>query len=214
MPDLYSKDAMIQLHGKLLIEWSEMGALRRSQVEKTKAFITSRVDTFRPPFERAAIDVPRTCCFAGTSNDDDFLEDATGGRRFWLVKCEQVDLDWIDANRVLLWRLAVQAEAQREEGWITATDQQRELEELQADAQRRDPWEERVLHLAAARGSNGININSDFIFQAVSVPTADQHNGHTQRVASILKRAGWYHQQRRDGPSRRQRLWFPAEKAH
>jgi predicted P-loop ATPase len=214
LPDLHSKDALIQLHGKLLIEWAEMGALRRTQIERTKAFITSRKDTFRPPYERTAIDVPRTCCFAGTSNDDDFLDDATGGRRFWPVECELVDREWIAANRALIWRLAVQAEAQGEDNWITAIDLQRELEDLQAEAQRRDPWEDLIVDFATSCAPDGVHINSDFIFQAVGVDSKDQHNGHMQRVANILKRNGWHRKQMRNSRAGRRRLWFPkAEEA-
>jgi predicted P-loop ATPase len=214
LPDLHSKDALIQLHGKVLIEWSEMGAMRRTQIERTKAFITSREDSFRPPYERAAVDIKRTCCFAGTSNDDDFLDDATGGRRFWPVECEQADLDWIAANRALIWRLAAEAETAGEESWITVAGLQRELDDLQADAQRRDPWEDRVLEQAAGRALDGINLNSDFILQAVGVETKDQNNGHQQRVSNILKRNGWHRQRRRDGKGGQQRLWFPkAEQA-
>jgi predicted P-loop ATPase len=208
LPDLHNKDALIQLHGKLLIEWSEMGALKRTQIERVKTFMTSRVDSFRPPYGHANVDVPRTCCFAGTSNDDDFLDDPTGARRFWPVHCEQVDLAWIAANRELIWRLAVLAESQGEDGWITATDLQGELKGVQADAQRRDPWEDKIMDQAAGRTVDGINLNADFVFAAVGVPIKDQHNGHQQRVANILKRNGWRRQRRRDGTGR-YRLWFP-----
>jgi predicted P-loop ATPase len=214
LPDLHSKDALIQLHGKLLVEWSEMGTLQRTQIERTKSFITSRVDTFRPPFERAAIDVSRTCSFAGTSNNGDFLDDATGGRRFWPVECEQVDLDWINANRALIWRLAAEAEAADEPNWIVDADLQRQLLEHQVDAQRRDPWEDRVMDFVTNRALDGIHINNDFIFQAVGVELVDQHNGHLQRVSNILKRNGWHRQRRRDGQAGQRRLWFPkAEQA-
>lgn len=214
LPDLHNKDALIQLHGKLLIEWSEMSALKRAQIERTKAFITSRKDTFRPPYGRATVDVPRTCCFAGTSNEADFLDDASGARRFWPVECELADCEWIAANRALIWRLAVQAEAQGEDSWVTAIDLQRELEDVQADTQRRDVWEDRVMEFVTSRAVVGVNINADFIHQAVGVPIADQHNGHMQRVASILKRNGWHRERKRKRGAGQRRLWFPkAEQA-
>ena len=208
LPELHSKDALIQLHGKVLIEWAEMGALRHSQVERSKMFITSRIDTFRPPYERAAVNVPHTCSFAGTSNIGDFLDDATGGRRFWPVECERTDLAWIAANRSLLWRLAAQAESAGEDGWITATDLQDELIKHQADAQRPDIWEDRVLDHATKRALDGVHINADFLLDALGIPVKDQNNGHMQRVAGILKRAGWERasRNRADGQARR---WLP-----
>jgi putative DNA primase/helicase len=208
LPDLHSKDALIQLHGKVLIEWAELGAMKRAQIEKTKAFVTSRIDTFRPPFERAAIDVPRTCNFAGTTNDDDFLDDASGGRRFWPVECEQVDLGWIAANRALIWRLAAQAEALGEDNWVAATDLQGELIEHQADAQRADVWEDCVLDYVAERALDGVRINADFLFSVLGIAAKDQHNGHKQRIASILKRAGWKRGKRHRADDQARR-WLP-----
>ena len=135
--------------------------------------------------------MPRTCSFAGTSNNGDFLDDATGGRRFWPVECEQVDLDWIAANRALIWRLATEAETAGEAGWITSIDLQGQLIEHQADAQQRDLWEDRVNDYAAERALDGVRIDADFLLSALGIPVKDQHNGYMQRVASILKRAGW-----------------------
>src|SRR5262249_27579827 len=117
MPDLHSKDARLQLHGKVLIEWSELSALGKSTNETVKNFITSPIDTFRLPYDRATSDVPRSCSFAGTTNISDFLTDPTGGRRFWPVRCRVVDREWIANNRRLIWRLACEAEAAGEPNW-------------------------------------------------------------------------------------------------
>ena len=55
MPDLHSKDAKLQLHGKVLIEWSELSALHKSRIETVKNFVTSPIDT-PVPYDRAASD--------------------------------------------------------------------------------------------------------------------------------------------------------------
>ena len=72
-----------RLHGKWLIELQELKALRREKdAESIKAFITTQNDYYREPYARRAEDHPRQCVFAGTTNEDFFLTDRTGNRRF------------------------------------------------------------------------------------------------------------------------------------
>jgi predicted P-loop ATPase len=63
MPDVHSKDAALQLSGHWIIELAELAALRRTEIEPMKSFITRRVDNFRPPYGRHNISAPRQCVF-------------------------------------------------------------------------------------------------------------------------------------------------------
>lgn len=77
-----------KLRGMWIIEMAELLATKRSKdVEGIKAFITSTVDTIRPKYARETEQRPRTCVFAGTTNNATFLSDATGNRRFLPVAC-------------------------------------------------------------------------------------------------------------------------------
>ena len=77
-----------KLRGMWVIEMAELLATKRSRdVEGIKAFITSTVDTIRPKYARETEQRPRTCVFAGTTNNATFLSDATGNRRFLPVAC-------------------------------------------------------------------------------------------------------------------------------
>lgn len=75
--------AFEKLRGMWIVELAELTAMRRArEVEGIKAFITSRVDTYRVPYGRRTEQRPRMCVLAGTSNPVDFLTDKTGNRRF------------------------------------------------------------------------------------------------------------------------------------
>ncbi len=72
-----------KLRGMWIVELAELLAVKRAQqVESIKAFITSTVDTYRPPYERITEQRPRVCVFAGTTNSSHFLTDRTGNRRY------------------------------------------------------------------------------------------------------------------------------------
>jgi predicted P-loop ATPase len=101
LSDLGSKDSRLELHGRWIIEMSEFTS-RRSELER-KAFLTATADNFRPPYERRTKWVPRSCIFAGTTNDATPLTDETGGRRYWIVTCGNVDIEKLNADRDQLW---------------------------------------------------------------------------------------------------------------
>ena len=82
---LKGKDAYEQLQGFWIIEMAELSAMRKTDVETIKHFISKREDSFRPAYARNVETFPRQCIFIGTTNTDDFLRDTSGNRRFYPV---------------------------------------------------------------------------------------------------------------------------------
>lgn len=76
------KEAYEQLQGAWIIEMAELSALKKSEVEAVKQFISKCEDCFRPAYGRTVEIYKRQCVFFGTTNDLNFLKDATGNRRF------------------------------------------------------------------------------------------------------------------------------------
>lgn len=75
--------AIEKLSGMWIIEMAELKALKSAKDAETfKAFLTSRVDTYRAPYSRRSEQRPRMCVFAGTTNTKNIFVDKTGNRRF------------------------------------------------------------------------------------------------------------------------------------
>ena len=83
------KDAAELLQGVWLVEISELGAFRKSESSRIKQFLSLNSDIFRAAYARNAEERQRKCVFFGSTNDDEFLRDPTGERRFWPVDCDR-----------------------------------------------------------------------------------------------------------------------------
>ena len=79
------KEAYEQIQGFWLIEMGEMAATRKAELESIKQFVSKQSDSYRAAYAKRTQEHPRQCAFFGTTNDDEFLRDATGSRRFWPV---------------------------------------------------------------------------------------------------------------------------------
>ena len=66
-------------------EFKEMNGMRKADVNAIKDFIELPADTRRFAYARRATTIPRHCVFAITVNDDSFLSDLTGNRRFLIL---------------------------------------------------------------------------------------------------------------------------------
>ena len=84
-----------RLQGHWIVEMPEMLAiLNAKRVEETKSFVSRQYDNYRTPYETYAIDHPRQCVFAGTSNNTQFLPmDKSGNRRFLPIEVHMADAE-------------------------------------------------------------------------------------------------------------------------
>lgn len=86
--DMRDKAAPEKLQGYWILELGELAGLKKVDVETVKAFITRQDDKFRHSYGYSVEDHPRQCIIVGsTNNNDGFLRDITGNRRFWPVTC-------------------------------------------------------------------------------------------------------------------------------
>jgi len=83
---LQGKEAYEQVQGVWIVEVGELAGMRKAEVETIKLYISKQADRFRPAYGRRLQEFPRQCVFIGTTNEEQFLRDPTGNRRFWVVE--------------------------------------------------------------------------------------------------------------------------------
>jgi putative DNA primase/helicase len=98
------KEAYEQLQDAWIIEMAELSATRKAEAEAVKHFISKREDAYRMAYGKRTQKYPRQCVFFGTTNDNEFLKDRTGNRRFWPVVVGQIQ------RKKDLWAHMVQSE--------------------------------------------------------------------------------------------------------
>lgn len=106
-----TKEAMEQLAGKWILEIGELASMKWIEIEGIKTFLSKQSDDYRPSYARRLQNFPRQCVFAGTTNRDDFLQDVTGGRRFWPVVVRNATRMWQELTSEYVDQVWAEADA-------------------------------------------------------------------------------------------------------
>lgn len=189
LADVGSKDAAMIAGSSWIIEMSELGAMSRAEEAKKKSYQSRRVDKFRPPFGRRVITVPRASVFIGSTNDDQYLRDETGGRRFWPVRVERLDDEALRRDREQLWGEAVHRFKAGETWWLDGP----ELVDAAADEQSAryasDPWHDLI---AAYLDDQTEDVSIADVMSFALCINSSKHDRQTEmRCAKVLKTLGW-----------------------
>lgn len=198
--DFGSKDFVLSLKGKWLIEVAEMHSFRRADVDRLKGIISTRVDRVRVPYGRLTEEHPRQSVFAGTTNRDDWQNDDTGARRFWPVRCGIISQEWLRDNRDQLFAEAVARFKEGLDWWsIDAAAAARAADQRRPE----DPWEE-ILDRYLIDGS--VYSSRELLADPLQIDAENQSQTYATRVGRIMRRLGWERFERRNGEAT-QKLW-------
>lgn len=132
--DYKSKEDSLNCQGTLIVEMADMAAWARTNENDVKAFITRRVDRYRPVYGTKPKDRPRMYIIAGTINPEDgqYFRDSTGNSRYWPVKCgNNISLHKIDAIKEQLWAEAVAVYKGKEKLYLMG--EERELARIEQE---------------------------------------------------------------------------------
>lgn len=109
-------------------EFSEVSrAFKR--FEELKAFLSTRSDVVQLKYLNGSVAFPRRCSFIGTDNGDALLEDPTGNRRMFIIKCAVkpgfVIKPLTPLQRDAMWSAAVAAWKAGDNWWLTKEEEKK-----------------------------------------------------------------------------------------
>jgi len=147
-----------------------------------KAWLTRKIEEYRPPYGHNIVKVPRACVFVGTTNEETYLKDATGGRRFWPIKCEEFAHE--NMPRDQLWAEDVARFRRGEQWWLT--EEEDALAEVEQEKRHEaDVWENTISAYCAGRHKVTI---PDILSYALEMPRERWNRSVQTRVGYVLKK--------------------------
>jgi predicted P-loop ATPase len=227
LPDFSSRDAMQIAGAKWFIEVSELAALKRSEVEEVKGFLTRTEDTFVPKYAKHPIAVKRCSVLIGSVNPGatGYLLDPTGNRRFWPVKVWAINLAALRQDREQLFAEAVFRFQRGDPWWVENDDQKRMLTEEQDARVEEDDWEVIIAKwlsdgVAADPGrgwprSNRLDrtTSAEIATKALGMQPKEINRATQTRIGNIMKRLG-YSKRRVCIEGRREWIYETPDKDH
>lgn len=189
MPDITGgKDASLHLRGKWLIEIAEMSALSKAEDAQLKAFLTRRIERYRPPYGRIEVDQPRQCVFIGTTNKATYLRDETGGRRYWPVMVGTIDPNALLRDRDQLFAEAYDLYLQGRQWWPSAVFEREHIKPQQEARLEADAWEEVLRQWLIGMTRTTVK---DAATSGLGIDTSRINTTDQRRIIACLDRIGW-----------------------
>ena len=189
-----SKEVIERTTGKWLVEAAELVSMRGAQVEGLKAMLSRQVDgPVRLAYERFAVEIPRQFVVIGTTNSFQYLQDATGNRRFWPVRIVEFDVKRLMADRDQLWAEAASREAVGES--VRLNPDLYDAATKQQDRRRvADPWEEAIKARWPRSGDPAkdyARVSDEEIFGVIRLSIDKRTRSDSFRIGAIMQGLGF-----------------------
>jgi len=186
--DTSDKDTIIRAAKHWIVELGELDAtFRKSDIAKLKSYIVLKTDKFRVPYGATDTRQPRRTVFAASVNDEKFLVDDTGNRRFWTIQLTGLIDDKHGIDMQQLWR-EVYALYEKGEGWYLTRPEFDLLNESNKKHETENPMRELILQtyqwgLTPSYKKTLTQIMDDFDIK----PSSAQFNNHKRALSKALR---------------------------
>lgn len=193
--DLTERDADLArtMRGRLVGEIDELRGLQSREMESIKAFISRKFETWVPKYQEMSVTFPRRVVFIGTTNQEEFLADETGNRRWLPIHVGVVNVDRIRADCAQLWAEA--AVVYLADG-VAYQGAENLGVERHSDFVVSDAWEESVAHWLnnkeggrSPRKLSGVTLR-DVAVGALNFDERQMTHGTQLRIGKILRKLG------------------------
>lgn len=203
-PDPENKDNFLNMRRVFLVEFGEFEKYMVSNRSdgKLKDFMSTNVDTYRAPYKSQTESFNRRVSFVGTTNEEGYLKDPTGNRRYWPVKVmSRINLEKLERDRDQLWAEAVECvrdfQEAKEDGVPNSKNANRwwfeESDECSAQAAVvsarvvSDPWED----VLGSKLKSADKTTVKECFEILGIAVENQDPRKQERVLVIIKMLGF-----------------------
>ena len=206
--DLSTKELIERITGRWIVEAGELRGMRPEAMNQLKSMLSRVVDQARMAYGRENRILPRQCVLVGTTNEDKYLVDSTGDRRYWPVRIVEFDLEALREIRDQLWAETAYLDLHHPEESYIRLDPS--LYKAAADEQvsrRVDDPMAIVLYETLVTVPEG-SLHSRDVWLLLGFATDRQPSRMDQsRMASALRGLGWLNSRRHEVGGRRG-TWF------
>ncbi|EDA4887051.1 replication protein [Salmonella enterica] len=209
-------DLARKMRGRLVAEIGELRGLNTKELESIKAFVTRTHENWIPKYREFATQFPRRLVFVGTTNEDEFLADKTGNRRWLPVEVSKVDVKAIKTDLLLLWAEA--RETFKRLGGIQFRDAERLGATVHEQYTIKDAWLETVekwldtpdlITEVVPRTCEFLRA-SDVLRDAIGLDPRNIGKREEMRISNVLQNCGYKRAQRRI-EGKKCKVWEPLE---
>lgn len=200
--DLIDTDRAARLvRSKSVMILDELRGMKRER-EAIKAAMTRSVEEHTPKYVENRVQFKRRCILIGTTNEDEFLDDPTGARRFAPVTLStEAKPEWIKQNLEQIWAQGLVMFKKDGVNW-------KQVQEMAAEEhqyyQISDAWEE-IISTYLDTCVSPVTTN-EVLVNALNFDPKGIKRGDEMRVSDILKRLGRKHVRQQVG-GKRQWMW-------
>jgi 5S rRNA maturation endonuclease (ribonuclease M5) len=198
------KDFLQAIQGRWLVEIPDMAGFSRREHSDILATISDARDVYRKTYARVTEEHPRVTVFAATSENNEYLQETRGRRRYWPLVCGTINTDTLQAQRAQIFAEAV-IEYRNGSQWHEVPEN--ESDEIQSARASRDIWTDTVMHYAEHYGESKLT-SCAILTNCINMELSRQDDAAKRRIYRIMTENGW--KQLRD---RKERFWRQATTA-
>lgn len=188
------KDVMLTVRGKVIAEVAEMEKLFSKGQSLLKAFLSQACDDVRDPYERKVERQTRKVVFVGSTNEETFLTDRTGNRRYLVVPTDDRYLKPVTAEFAeQVWAEAVHYYRSGEKWYYDEPKDKARVEEINHEY---TPVDDLLLRVAGVVES-GMLPTKNFTGGDVCEVMCVDRSRYATAVTRCLKKLGFVYKNRK-----------------
>lgn len=211
------KDLKMAVNCCWIYEYPEIETLTsRKDIGTVKSFITAQIDSFRPPYGSSQGKYPRKSILVGSLNEDEFLRDKTGARRYWIIELpfdadlgEFIDIDKVTRDRERIIKAAILAHRSGRLPMLTLM-QQSQSNRQNLKYENEHPFQSTIEHRVKLYGKEEFSIKNLILEAQLRSDIGSITQKDINDLATMLKGLGYVKGKQGSGKSRA-RTWKLAQ---